>query len=117
MNLPARIASGERLYQDVQSLYGPFAATVNACLFRVFGVRLGVLHFAGAICAVIVLLLIYKIARRMMNVQEAFVAAFARSRSLRDQVNIELHFAVRVRSALCAGDGAGLARILDSILA
>lgn len=74
MNLPARIASGERLYQDVQFLYGPVAPKVNSTLFSIFGVRMGVLHSAGFISAVIILLIVYWIARRVMGVPEAFVA-------------------------------------------
>jgi len=74
MNLPARIASGERLYQDVQFLYGPLAPKVNSMLFRIFGVRMGVLHSAGFVSALLILLLVYGIARRVMNVPEAFVA-------------------------------------------
>ena len=73
MNLPARIASGERLYQDVQFLYGPLAPAVNSTLYRVFGVRLGVLRFAGFVSCVLILLLVYRIARRVMGVPEAFV--------------------------------------------
>src|SRR5262245_57900788 len=36
MNLPARIMTGERIYSDVQVLYGPFAPHFNALLFRFF---------------------------------------------------------------------------------
>ena len=48
MNLPARLAAGETLYQDVQFLYGPFAPYFNAALYRIFGIHLNVLHTAGA---------------------------------------------------------------------
>lgn len=75
MNLPARIAAGETLYLDVQFLYGPFAPSFNAALYRIFGVRLGVLHAAGAFCAVLIILLIYRIARCLMGAYEAGAAA------------------------------------------
>lgn len=75
MNLPARIAAGDALYLDVQFLYGPFAPWFNAALYRVFGVRLGVLHAAGAVCAVLIILLIYRIARCLMGPYEAGAAA------------------------------------------
>jgi Dolichyl-phosphate-mannose-protein mannosyltransferase len=73
MNLPARIAAGEALYQDVQYLYGPLAPQLNALLFSVFGLRLGVLHVAGAICAALILFLIYHVARQVMDPLESLV--------------------------------------------
>lgn len=71
MNLPARIATGEQLYVDVQFLYGPLAPYVNATLYQIFGVHLAVLKTAGAVCAAIILFLLYGIARRLMTVWEA----------------------------------------------
>lgn len=73
MNLPARILAGEHLYSDVQFLYGPFAPHFNALLYRIFGVQLATLKFSGAICAVLILLMIYWLARRLMSVREATV--------------------------------------------
>ncbi len=75
MNLPARILAGERLYGDVQFLYGPFAPHFNALLYRLFGVHLSVLKVSGAVCAVLILLLIYRLARALMSEWEAFLAA------------------------------------------
>ncbi|MEP7274490.1 MAG: glycosyltransferase family 39 protein, partial [Acidobacteriota bacterium] len=75
MNLPARIVAGERLYADVQFLYGPLAPYLNALLYRVFGVSLSILHLAGGICALIVLLTIYWLSRQLMSVAEAACAA------------------------------------------
>ncbi|MDX2032252.1 MAG: glycosyltransferase family 39 protein [Blastocatellia bacterium] len=73
MNLPARIAAGERLYEDVQFLYGPFAPYFNALLYRLFGIHLSVLKTAGALTAVWILLTIYGLARRWMTPMEALV--------------------------------------------
>lgn len=73
MNLPARILAGEHLYSDVQFLYGPFAPHFNALLYRIFGVQLATLKFSGAVCAVLILLMIYWLARRLMSVREATV--------------------------------------------
>jgi 4-amino-4-deoxy-L-arabinose transferase-like glycosyltransferase len=75
MNLPARILAGERLYSDVQFLYGPFAPHFNALLYHLFGVHLSVLKVSGAVCAVLILLLIYRIARALMSEWESFLAA------------------------------------------
>jgi 4-amino-4-deoxy-L-arabinose transferase-like glycosyltransferase len=75
MNLPARILAGEQLYTDVQFLYGPFAPYFNAFLYRLFGIHLSVLHLSGGVCAVIIVLLVYLLARQLMNEREAVLAA------------------------------------------
>src|SRR5262245_4299378 len=75
MNLPARIMTGERIYSDVQVLYGPFAPHFNALLYRVFGIHLSVLKSAGAVCAILILLMIYSLARALMSEKEAFLVA------------------------------------------
>ncbi len=75
MNLPARILAGEKLYVDVQFLYGPFAPYFNALLYRILGVRLAALHIAGGVCAWIILLIIYWLSRQLMGVREAGLTA------------------------------------------
>src|SRR5215510_12953011 len=75
MNLPARILAGERLYSDVQVLYGPFAPHFNALLYRVFGIHLSVLKAAGVVCAILILLMIYRLARALMSEWESFLVA------------------------------------------
>jgi 4-amino-4-deoxy-L-arabinose transferase-like glycosyltransferase len=75
MNLPARILAGERLYADAQFLYGPFAPHFNAALYGVFGVHLSVLKVSGAICAILILLMIYWLARQLMGEWESALAA------------------------------------------
>src|SRR5215813_161789 len=73
MNLPARILAGERLYSDVQFLYGPFAPHFNALLYRVFGIHLSVLKASGAVSAILILLMIYRLARALMSEWESFL--------------------------------------------
>ncbi len=75
MNLPARILAGERLYADAQFLYGPFAPHFNAMLYGVFGVHLSVMKTSGAVCAILILLMIYWLARRLMDEWESALAA------------------------------------------
>ncbi len=75
MNLPARILAGERLYSDVQFLYGPFAPYFNALLYRVFGIHLSTLKTAGAVCAILILLMIYRLARALMSEWESLLVA------------------------------------------
>lgn len=71
MNLPARLLAGEQLYTDVQFLYGPVAPYFNALLYRLFGVHLAVLHVSGVVCAVLILGLIYWLARQVLTVWPA----------------------------------------------
>ena len=73
LNLPARLLAGEQLYMDVQFLYGPFAPYFNALLYRLFGVRMAVLHTSGALCAVLILLMIYWLARHLLGIWAAAV--------------------------------------------
>lgn len=71
MHLPTRILAGEHLYSDVQFLYGPFAPHFNALLYRIFGVHLATLKVSGAVCAILILLMIYRLSRRLMTTWEA----------------------------------------------
>jgi hypothetical protein len=75
MNLPTRILAGERIYNDVQVLYGPFAPHFNALLYQIFGIHLSVLKAAGAVCAILILLMIYRLARTLMSEWESFLVA------------------------------------------
>jgi 4-amino-4-deoxy-L-arabinose transferase-like glycosyltransferase len=74
MHLPARLLAGEQLYLDAQFLYGPFAPYANALLYRVFGVHLSVLKASGAICAALILLMVYRLARHLMSAWESAAA-------------------------------------------
>ncbi len=71
MNLPTRLLAGEQLYTDVQFLYGPFAPYFNALLYRLFGVHLAVLHVSGALCAALILGMIYWLSRQLLAVWPA----------------------------------------------
>jgi 4-amino-4-deoxy-L-arabinose transferase-like glycosyltransferase len=71
MNLPTRILSGEQLYIDIQFLYGPFAPYFNATLYRIFGIHLTTLKVSGALCAILISLLVYWLSRQLMSVWEA----------------------------------------------
>ena len=74
MNSPARILAGEKLYIDILYYYGPFAPHFNALLYRVFGTHLAVLHASGAVCAGLILVMCYWLARQMMDEEEAGLA-------------------------------------------
>ncbi|MBO0861618.1 MAG: glycosyltransferase family 39 protein [Chloracidobacterium sp.] len=75
MNVPTRILAGERIYNDIQLLYGPFATYFNALLYQIFGIHLSVLKAAGAVSAILILLIIYKLARALMSEWESFLVA------------------------------------------
>ena len=74
LHLPTRLLAGEQLYTDILYYYGPFAPHFNALLYRVFGLRLAVPHASGAVCALLILLLCYWLARQWMNVRESTLA-------------------------------------------
>ncbi len=75
MNLPSRLLAGDQLYTDVQFLYGPVAPYLNALLYRVFGIHLTTLHVSGCVCAIVIILMIYWLARQLMNEDEAALVA------------------------------------------
>src|SRR5580658_3080469 len=51
MYVPALLAEGKVLYRDAWFSYGPASAYVNGYLFRLFGVHLNVLFWAGCLSA------------------------------------------------------------------
>ena len=51
MYIPALLAQGKVLYRDVWYPYGPAAPYFNSYLFRMFGVNLNVLYWAGSLSA------------------------------------------------------------------
>ena len=77
MDLPLRLMNGELLYRDVHYLYPPFSPYFNSYLYRIFGAHLDVLQAAGAICAVLIIWMCYRIARRLMTPSESALAVIA----------------------------------------
>jgi len=51
MYVPTVLSEGKMLYRDVWYLYGPAAPYLNSFLFRLFGVHLTVLYWAGSLSA------------------------------------------------------------------
>jgi hypothetical protein len=64
LQVPARVAAGERLYRDVAYYYGPAAPWANAAALRVFGRRFAVLETMGALAAILLFVALYRLARR-----------------------------------------------------
>jgi hypothetical protein len=51
MYVPAVLAEGKMLYRDVWYMHGPLAPYFNSWLFRIFGIHLNVLYWAGSLAA------------------------------------------------------------------
>ena len=51
MYIPALLAKGKMLYRDVWFNFGPLAPYFNSYLFRLFGIHLSVLYWAGSFAA------------------------------------------------------------------
>ncbi len=74
MDVPARLAAGERLYLDVTYNYGPAAPWLNALALRVGGHRWLVLEAVGVALAAAILVLLYRLTRRAGSPLSALVA-------------------------------------------
>jgi 4-amino-4-deoxy-L-arabinose transferase-like glycosyltransferase len=77
MNQPLRLARGEMLYSDVRHIYGPLSPYVNALLYRIFSPSLAVLYADGIVTAMLVLALVYWLARRLMERVPAVAATLS----------------------------------------
>jgi hypothetical protein len=63
LDLPRRLAEGQLLYRDARFYYGPLAPYLNALLYRIFGVHLDVLVWAGIASAALMVAGLYRMAR------------------------------------------------------
>ena len=77
MNQPLRLAEGQTLYSDVRHIYGPFSPWLNAQLYRAFGPSLDVLYGDGIISSILILALVYLLARRLMDQAGAATATIS----------------------------------------
>ncbi len=77
MDLPLRLMNGETLYRDAHYIYPPFSPYFNSLLYRVFGAHLDVLQASGIVCAALITLLCYRIARRLLPEPESALATIA----------------------------------------
>jgi hypothetical protein len=74
MDVPARLAAGERLYRDVTYNYGPVSPWLNALALRAGGHRWAVLEAVGVVLAAAILTLLYRLTRRAGSPLSALVA-------------------------------------------
>ncbi len=67
MYVPELLAEGKMLYRDVWFLYGPVAPYFNSVLFRLFGLHLEVLYWAGSLSALGSAIFLYLSGLRMSS--------------------------------------------------
>lgn len=77
LNVPLRLAQGEMLYSDVGYIYGPLSPCVNAFLYRIFHPSLWVLWARGILSTIVVLALVYWLARQVADRFPAMLACLA----------------------------------------
>lgn len=75
MYVPAVLAEGKMLYRDVWYLYGPGGPYINFVLFRVFGIHLNVLFWAGSLSALGCAVVIYSLGLRFSSRVAGWTAA------------------------------------------
>src|SRR6266568_7785358 len=66
-----------RLNTDVRHIYGPLSPWLHAGLFRLFGPSLNLLYADGIVSAVLILALVYWLARRIMDPAGAGIATLS----------------------------------------
>src|SRR4029077_15940476 len=59
MYVPLVISEGKTLYRDIWYMHGPLAPYFNSFLYRLFGVHLNVLYWAGSLTALACAVLLY----------------------------------------------------------
>jgi hypothetical protein len=74
MYVPTVLSEGKTLYRDVWYLYGPLAPYWNSLLFRMFGLHLSVLYWAGSLSALGSAILLYLSGMRMSSALAGWTA-------------------------------------------
>ncbi|MBR8835675.1 MAG: glycosyltransferase family 39 protein [Stigonema ocellatum SAG 48.90 = DSM 106950] len=67
VEIPARILTGQVLYRDIATYYGPLAYYANALFLLLFGQRLEVFYAVGIGLALVATLLFYRLAKRLTD--------------------------------------------------
>lgn len=70
--IPAQIIKGQVLYKNIFNIYAPFSYLFNALLFKIFGVRLSVLYFAGLFTTISITNFIYIISNKFFDKNYSF---------------------------------------------
>jgi hypothetical protein len=77
LELPRRLARGERLYSELRWYYGPLAPHVNAVLYRLFGVHTHVLAWAGVASAAALAVILVRVVEPLAGRWPACAVAVA----------------------------------------
>lgn len=64
MNVPARLAAGERLYRDVVYHYGPAGPWLEGAALALFGRRFAALHGVGLLAAILLFFSLWRLTAR-----------------------------------------------------
>ncbi len=75
--IPQAMLEGKILYADITCIYPPLAYQFNTLLFKIFGVSLNVLYFAGIISSFIIYSLVYDIIKKYSSDFIAFITVFS----------------------------------------
>lgn len=67
LQLPQRMLAGEALYSDLRYYYGPLSPYLNMVLYRIYGVRVEVLAWAGISSAALMCLGLYRLTRNFLG--------------------------------------------------
>lgn len=74
LDVPWRLAQGERLYRDIAYYYGPLGPWVSSLALRLFGNRWVVLEVVCAALSAVIFLLLFRLTRRAGSLLSATVA-------------------------------------------
>jgi hypothetical protein len=77
MSVPARVASGERLYRDVVYYYGPVGPWLGAAFMRVFGLRWTSIEILCAVLSIVLFVSMFRCLERLGSLRAAVVAVTA----------------------------------------
>ena len=65
--IPVQVAAGKILYKNIFTIYAPFSYLLNAVLFKIFGVKLGVLYAVGLFATFGIINIIYLISNKFID--------------------------------------------------
>ena len=64
---PEQILNGKVLYKDLFNIYGPFPYLFNAFLYKILGIKLGALYFAGIVSSYLLVFGGYILSRKYLS--------------------------------------------------
>lgn len=73
---PEQILQGKVLYKDIFNIFGPLSYQINAILYSIFGIHLNTLRFAGVMNSVLIIGVLYTLARFFTSKEVSWVTVF-----------------------------------------